>query len=133
MAQWSAQSTHNRLVTGSSPVRPTIQNNMNEIVNFLINFAVIYFLVRIAFTLFSWRLEKQIVHVESSVESQYMILDLEHTDNQYFCYDTRTKDFVCQGRDMAEIVRNFRLRYPDRRGVIYNAATDAVTELQEVT
>ena len=102
---------------------------MDEIVNFLINFALIYFLVRIAFTLLAWRLEKQIVHVEKSVESQYVILDLEHTDNQYFCYDANTKDFVCQGRDMSEIVRNFKLRYPAKRGVIYNAKTDAVTAL----
>jgi hypothetical protein len=105
---------------------------MNEIVNFLINFAVVYFLVRIAFTILSWRLEKQIVYVEQSVESQYMILDLEQADNQYFCYNTRTKDFVCQGRDMSEIVQNFKLRYPGKRGVIYNAKTDAITDLKEV-
>ena len=105
---------------------------MNEIVNFLINFAVVYFLVRIAFALLAWRLEKQIVHVEQSVESQYMILDLEQADDQYFCYDTRTKDFVCQGRDMGEIVRNFKSRYPDKRGVIYNATTNVVTDLKEV-
>ena len=102
---------------------------MDEIVNFLINFALIYFLVRIAFTLLAWRLEKQIVHVEKSLESQYVILDLEHTDDQYFCYDASTKDFVCQGRDMSEIVKNFKLRYPAKRGVIYNAKTDAVTAL----
>jgi len=104
---------------------------MDEIVNFLINFAVVYFLVRVAFTLLAWRLEKQIVHVESSVESQYIILDLEQDNGQYFCYNTRTKDFVCQGQDMAEIVRNFRSRYPDKRGVIYNAETDAVTALDK--
>ena len=105
---------------------------MNEIVNFLINFAVVYFLVRIAFALLAWRLEKQIVHVEQSVESQYIILDLEQADDQYFCYDTRTKDFVCQGRDMSEIIRNFKSRYPDKRGVIYNATTNVVTDLKEV-
>jgi len=104
---------------------------MDEIVNFLINFAVVYFLVRVAFTLLSWRLEKQIVHVESSVESQYIILDLEQDNGQYFCYNTQTKDFVCQGQDMAEIVRNFRSRYPGKRGVIYNAETDAVTALDK--
>ena len=106
---------------------------MNEIVNFLVNFAVIYFLVRIAFTLLAWRLEKQIVHVEESIESQYIVLDLEQADGQYFCYDIKTKDFVCQGRDMAEIVQNFKLRYPTKRGVIYNAKTDAITDLKEAT
>jgi hypothetical protein len=127
------QSTHNRLSVGSIPTRRTnFKNSMDEIVNFLINFAVVYFLVRIAFALLAWRLEKQIVHVEESVESQYMILDLEQADNQYFCYNTRTKDFVCQGRDMSEIVQNFKLRYPGKRGVIYNAKTDAITDLKEV-
>ena len=104
---------------------------MDEIVNFLINVAVVYFLIRIVFTLIAWRLEKQIVHVEKIVESEFVMLDLEHTDNQYFCYDANTKDFVCQGQDMSEIVRNFKLRYPAKRGVIYNAETDAVTALDK--
>ena len=104
---------------------------MDEIINFLINFAVVYFLVRIVFRLIAQRLEKQIVHVEHAVQSEYVILDLEHTDNQYFCYDIRTKDFVCQGQDMVEVARNFRQRYPARRGVIYNTDTNAMTELVE--
>ena len=121
------------MVPGSSPGGRTIlKKHMNEIVNFLVNFAVTYFLIRVAFTLLAWRLEKQIVHVEESIESQYIVLDLEQDNGQYFCYDTRTKDFVCQGKNMSEIVQNFKLRYPGKRGVIYNAATDAVTDLREV-
>ena len=108
-----------------------ILNIMDEIINFLISFAVVYFLIRIIFTLIAWRLEKQIVHIEKIVESEYVILDLEHTDNQYFCYNTKTKDFVCQGRTMLEIVQNFKSRYPTKRGVIYNAETDAVTALDK--
>ncbi len=126
------QSTHNRLSVGSIPTRRTnFKNSMDEIINFLINFAVVYFLVRIVFRLIAQRLEKQIVHVEHAVQSEYVILDLEHTDNQYFCYDTQTKDFVCQGRDMVEVARNFRQRYPARRGMIYNADTNAMTALAE--
>jgi hypothetical protein len=104
---------------------------MNEIIDFLINFALVYFLIRIVFKLIAWRLEKQIVHVEKIVESEYVILDLEHTGDQYFCYNTQTKDFVCQGRNMSEIVQNFKSRYPSKRGVIYNAETDAVTALDK--
>jgi hypothetical protein len=104
---------------------------MDEIINFLINFAMVYFLIRIVFTLIAWRLEKQIVHVEKIVESEFVMLDLEHTDNQYFCYNTRTKDFVCQGQTMLEIVQNFKSRYPTKRGVIYNAETHAVTALDK--
>jgi hypothetical protein len=104
---------------------------MNEIINFLINFAVTYFLVRIAFTILAWRLEKQIVHVEQSVESEYIILDLEQDAGQYFCYNTKTKDFVCQGQDIPEVAKNFRLRYPSKRGVIYNSKTDDVVRLDK--
>jgi len=104
---------------------------MDEIINFLINFAVVYFLIRMVFTLIAWRLEKQIVHIEKSVESEYVILDLEHTDNQYFCYNNKTKDFVCQGQSMPDLVQNFKLRYPTKRGVIYNAKTDAITALDK--
>ena len=126
------QSTHNRLSVGSIPTRRTnLKKHMNEIIDFLINFALVYFLIRIVFKLIAWRLEKQIVHVEKMVESEYVILDLEHTGDQYFCYNTQTKDFVCQGRNMSEIVQNFKSRYPSKRGVIYNAETDAVTALDK--
>jgi hypothetical protein len=104
---------------------------MDEIIYFLISSAVVYFLIRTVFTLIAWRLEKQIIHIEKSIESQYVILDLEHTDNQYFCYNTRTKDFVCQGQTMSDLVQNFKSRYPTKRGVIYNAETDAVTALDK--
>lgn len=104
---------------------------MDEIINFLISFAVVYFLIRTIFTLIAWRLERQIVHIERIVESEFVILDLEHTDNQYFCYNSKTKDFVCQGQTMSDLVRNFKSRYPTKRGVIYNAETDAVTALDK--
>ena len=132
VAQGSEQGSHKPLVVGSKPTgRTNFKNSMDEIINFLINFAVVYFLIRIVFRLIARQLEKQIVHVEHAVQSEYVILDLEHTDNQYFCYDTQTKDFVCQGRDMVEVARNFRQRYPARRGMIYNADTNAMTALAE--
>lgn len=108
-----------------------ILNIMDEIINFLISFAVVYFLIRTIFTLIAWRLERQIVHIERIVESEFVILDLEHTDNQYFCYNSKTKDFVCQGQTMSDLVQNFKSRYPTKRGVIYNAETDAVTALDK--
>jgi hypothetical protein len=125
------QSTHNRLSVGSIPTRRTNLNSMNEIVNFLINFAVVYFLVRIVFRLIARRLEKQIVHVEHAVQSEYVILDLEHIDNQYFCYDTQTKDFVCQGQDLEEIRKRFRERFPGKSAAIYNGDELAVKILKD--
>ena len=124
------QSTHNRLSVGSIPTRRTNLNSMNEIVNFLINFAVVYFLVRIVFRLIAQRLEKQIVHVEHAVQSEYVILDLEHIDNQYFCYDTQTKDFVCQGQDLEEIRKRFCERFPNKSAAIYNGDELAVKVLK---
>jgi hypothetical protein len=104
---------------------------MDEIINFLINFAVVYFLIRIVFRLIARRLEKQIVHVEHAVQSEYLILDLEHIDNQYFCYDTRTKDFVCQGRNLEEIRKRFCERFPGKSVAIYNGDELAVKVLKD--
>ena len=103
---------------------------MDEIINFLINFAVVYFLIRIVFRLIARHLEKQIIHVEHAVEPVYVVLDLEHVDDQYFCYDTQTKDFVCQGRDMEEIHKRFRERFPDKSAAIYDGNELAVKVLK---
>jgi len=36
----------------------------------------------------------------------------------YFCYDSTTNDYVCQGRNLKEIQRAFNIRYPSKLGHI---------------
>ena len=63
-------------------------------------------------------------------EERLIALTVEVDDNQYFCYNSMTKDFVCQGRDLKEIRERFRERYPDKDAAIYDGDQTAVATLK---
>lgn len=63
-------------------------------------------------------------------EKQLIALTVEVDQNQYFCYNSMTKDFVCQGRDLKEIRERFRERYPDKDAAIYDGDQTAVATLK---
>ena len=66
--------------------------------------------------------QKQVQYADSEV--QRIITDLETKQlipllveverNTYLCYNCLTKDFVCQGTNIEEIMTRFKQRYPSR-------------------
>ena len=89
----------------------------------------------IVFVIFTWlianRLEKQIISTVKELEQERLIpLTVEVDQNQYFCYNTVTKAFVCQGYSLKEIVERFKLRYPDKSAAIYDGDETAVRTLK---
>ena len=82
-----------------------------------------------------WYLERRIDQELDSVgqvldEEKLIALTVEIDDNQYFCYNSITNDFVCQGSDLTEIRKRFRERYPDKDAAIYDGDESAVATLK---
>jgi hypothetical protein len=70
--------------------------------------------------------------VNDDLESDRLIaLTVEVVDNQYLCYNSKNMEFVCQGRDLADIKERFRQRYPDKNAAIYNGDQLAVNTLKQ--
>jgi hypothetical protein len=93
----------------------------------------------ILFLLFVWaisrRLQMQIeselgATMEKLAQERLIALTVEIDNNQYFCYNALTKDFVCQGHSLKEIIEKFRLRYPDKAAAIYDGDETAVETLK---
>lgn len=93
----------------------------------------------IAFLLFVWVVAHRIrIRMYSDLESvmekiaqeRLIALTVEVDQNQYFCYNAITKDFVCQGYSLKEIVERFRLRYPNKAAAIYDGDEIAVKTLR---
>ena len=112
---------------------------MMEFGDFLIWFGLIYFAVTIAFGLleawliyrFSRELSEELTSVGQALDEERLIaLTVEHEHDQYFCYNSVTKDFVCQGRDLKEIRERFRERYPNKDAAIYDGDQTAVATLK---
>jgi hypothetical protein len=102
---------------------------MDELIDFLVIFIVVAFLVRLVISFLAWRIQKQIVHIAYQIESEFVFLDMEQNDGQYFCYNHKNKEFVCQGQNLEEVKDNFRIRYPGKRGLIFR---ENATELDEL-
>jgi len=119
---------------------------MENIGQFLMDFGdfLIWFgLAWLAFTaavavlealLIAWmrrRMSDELTTVGQALDEEKLIaLTVEVDDNQYFCYNSITKDFVCQGRDLKEIRERFRERYPDKDAAIYDGDKTAVATLK---
>jgi hypothetical protein len=85
--------------------------------------------------LLRWHIERSMDRELTSVgqaldEERLIALTVEIEHDQYFCYNSITKDFVCQGADLKEIRERFRARYPDKDAAIYNGDESAVAALK---
>ena len=93
----------------------------------------------IVFLLFVWVVSRRIrIQFESELSTtmknlaheRLIALTVEIDNNQYFCYNALTKDFVCQGYSLKEIIERFRLRYPNKAAAIYDGDEIAVKTLK---
>ena len=93
----------------------------------------------IVFLIFVWVVAQRIrIRIDSDLEStmeklaqeRLIALTVEIDNNQYFCYNALTKDFVCQGYSLKEITERFRLRYPNKAAAIYDGDATAVQTLR---
>jgi len=93
----------------------------------------------ILFLLFVWVVSRRIrIQFESELtttmknlaQERLIALTVEIDNNQYFCYNALTKDFVCQGYSLKEIIERFRLRFPNKAAAIYDGDETAVQTLR---
>jgi hypothetical protein len=110
-----------------------------EFGDFLLYFALAYLVVTLVFGLLkTWLMYKFEQHISQELttvgqaldEEKLIALTVEVDQDQYFCYNSITKDFVCQGSDLKEIRERFRARYPDKDAAIYDGDESAVATLK---
>lgn len=92
----------------------------------------------VGWTATGWILSRQRQHnaeltetIQELEQEKLIALTIESDQGVYFCYNSITKDFVCQGRDLQEIVKNFALRYPDKQAAIFDGDESAVVTLKQ--
>jgi hypothetical protein len=69
--------------------------------------------------------------IQDLEQERLIALTIEVDKGVYFCYNSITKEFVCQGQDIQEIVKNFALRYPDKQAAIFDGDESAVVTLKQ--
>lgn len=78
------------------------------------------------------RMEEEVAETLEKLEKETLIiLEVEPLNDQFLCYNHFTKDFVCKGRDIVEIVESFKQRYPDRDAAIARGDPAALAVLKQ--
>jgi len=109
---------------------------MEQLIDIVFWFVAAYISARI---LTSWLLDRLTREIRAEVEEFADRLDsgklipvtVEVDQEQYFCYNAITKDFVCQGYSLKEIAERFSQRFPESKLAIYNGDETAVKVLKE--
>ena len=110
-----------------------------EFGDFLIWFGIGWVITNLVLSLLAFLLrrhieqsmEQELVGVGQALDEERLIaLTVEIDQDQYFCYNSITNDFVCQGSDLKEIRKRFRERYPDKDAAIYDGDQTAVAALK---
>jgi hypothetical protein len=103
-----------------------------ELISFIFDLIFLGIVTWFVFTLLVSRyLESRVGTIVRDLDEERLIpLTVEVDLNQYFCYNSITKAFVCQGRDLKEIVERFKQRYPDKSAAIYDGDETAVRILK---
>ena len=83
------------------------------------------------------RMAEELTDIAQELEEEKLIaLTVEVDGDQFLCYNAQTMMFVCQGRDLEEIRKRFRERFPSKSAAIYNGDESAVkvlrTQLKEL-
>ena len=83
------------------------------------------------------RIVEELGEIAQDLEAEKLIaLTVEVDGDQFLCYNAQTMTFVCQGRDLEEIRKRFRERFPSKSAAIYNGDESAVkvlrTQLKEL-
>ncbi len=109
---------------------------MEQLLDIVIWFAISYMLARLLTTWLLDRLTRdfraELEEFADRLESGRLIpVTVEVDQEQYFCYNAITKDFVCQGYTLKELAERFSKRFPESKLAIYNGDETAVRVLKE--
>jgi len=78
------------------------------------------------------RWAEELSEIAQEIETEKLIaLTVEVDGDQFLCYNAQTMTFVCQGRDLEEIRKRFRERFPSKSAAIYNGDESAVEVLKK--
>ena len=78
------------------------------------------------------RMVEELGEIAQELEEEKLIaLTVEVDGDQFLCYNAQTMTFVCQGRDLEEIRKRFRERFPSKSAAIYNGDESAVEVLKK--
>ena len=63
------------------------------------------------------------------IEGKIIPLTIEVQNDLYYCYNSNTNQFVCQGSDVEEIIQSFNVRFPGQDAALESGDEQALNTL----
>jgi hypothetical protein len=76
------------------------------------------------------RVDRMIAEVIAEAEADMVGLDIELDKGTYFCYNSKDKQFVCQGSTVAEIKQAFQARHPGKTAYLAGGDPEVVATIK---
>ena len=96
----------------------------------LIGVGIIGFYVWILYRRLQIRVDHMVKQIIQEAESNLVGLDIEVDKDTYFCYNSEDKQFVCQGKTVAEIRQAFGARFPGKTAYLAGGDPRVVAEFK---
>ena len=108
---------------------------LNEIVGGIlmgigIGFVVLGLYIWILFQRIKGRVDDMVDQIIQEAESNLVGLDIELDKDTYFCYNSKDKQFICQGKTVAEIRQAFGARFPTKTAYLAGGDPRVVAEFK---
>jgi len=76
------------------------------------------------------RVDQMIDEVLAEAVADIVGLDIEVDQGRYFCYNSKDKQFVCQGSTVAEIKQAFESRHPGKTAYLAGGDPEVVATIK---
>lgn len=107
----------------------TLDSFFTHLIAFLVGAIAATALIRWAADRFVNRLLAEIEKdSEQKAADNSIKMEVELVENQVMCYNADTKEFICQGQDLAEVLARFKQRFPGIDGVLVPGDDPAARE-----
>ena len=108
---------------------------LNEIVGGIlmgigIGFVVLGLYIWNLFQRIKGRVDDMVDQIIQEAESNLVGLDIELDKDTYFCYNSKDKQFICQGKTVAEIRQAFGARFPTKTAYLAGGDPRVVAEFK---
>ena len=84
---------------------------VQEFVVFLLETAVAYLIIQIVLNYFAIRFLKE--ELEQHLESRAIPVTVEFDNNEFYCYNKQSREFMAQGATYDEIKKRLQARFSD--------------------
>ena len=95
-----------------------------------IGFVVLGLYIWILFQRIKGRVEEMVEQIIQRAEDNMVGLDVEVDKDTYFCYNSEDKQFICQGKTVAEIRQAFQARFPGKTAYLAGGDPRVVAEFK---